>query len=393
MGVNRWAVGIASCLVWSVMGLSSAAAGESDALIQLLIKKGLITEQELAQVEGELAAQQTQAAKPSAEAPRTLEERLAKLEKDVGDKSVIHVGQGTLKVGGLFQGWAFWDGNDNDRFRIRRTELKFAGDILGDERFKYTVMIDPAQVTEDGTRKSVLQDAYFTLAQIPYLPHHAVQLGQYKVPSEEEGNRSSAKLDFAERSFIGRNIGDKRDIGAMLTGTWPYADYSFGIFNGDGQNTSDTNDQKDLAAKVVLKPLAGVKDWGSLEFDVFGYHRPNPELVSEKKRLGWGARYEWQRLSLKSAYVLFQDAAAIGNGWYGQAGYFLIPKRLQAVARFEGFDPNEGIANNAERDLSLGLNYFIDKHNAKAQLNWVHRDEQGDEVSNDQVIGAFQYAF
>jgi hypothetical protein len=384
---------MASCLVCGAAGLSTVSAAERDPLITLLIKKGVITEQELAQVEAELAAEQTRAPTPAAEAPKTFEERLAKLEQDVGDKSVIHVGQGTLRVGGLFQGWAFWDGNDNDRFRIRRTELKFAGDILGDERFKYTVMIDPAQVTEDGTRKSVLQDAYFTLAQIPYLPYHAVQLGQYKVPSEEEGNRSSAKLDFAERSFVGRNVGDKRDIGAMLTGTWPYVDYSLGVFNGAGQNTSDTDDQKDLAAKVTLKPLAVLKGWGTLELDAFGYHRPNHGAAAEKKRLGWGARYEWERVSLKSAYVLFQDGAVPANGWYGQAGYFLIPKKLQAVARFEGFDPNERTANDAERDLTLGLNYFIQKHNAKAQLNWVHKDEQADEISNDQVIGAFQYAF
>ena len=228
MGVNRWAVGIASGLVWSVMGLSTAAAGESDALIRLLIKKGLITEQELAQVEGELAVQQTQAAKPAAEAPRTLEERLVKLEKDVGDQSVIHVGQGTLKVGGLFQGWAFWDGNDNDRARIRRTELKFAGDILGDERFKYTVMIDPVQVQEDNTRRSVLQDAFFTVDHMPFLPHHKLDLGQYKLPLTEEGLRSSAKLDTAERSLIGRTFGDQRDIGAMLTGDWPYMMYQLG---------------------------------------------------------------------------------------------------------------------------------------------------------------------
>jgi phosphate-selective porin len=375
-------------LTWAAFGVSRASATDSDALIKLLIKKGLITERELAEVEAELAT-----ANSSAEAPTTIEDRVAKLEKDLGDTSAIRVGQGTLKVGGLFQGWAFWDGDDNDRFRIRRTELRFAGDILGDERFTYTIMVDPAQVTEDGTRKSVLQDAYFTLDHIPYLPHHTIQLGQYKLPSEEEGNRSSAKLDFAERSFIGRTIGEKRDIGAMLRGSWPYADYAVGVFNGDGQNTSDTNDQKDLAAKLVLKPLAGLKDWGSLELDVFGYHRPNPASVSEKKRLGWGARYEWERLSMKSAYALFQDAAAIGHGWYGQCGYFILPKKLQAVARIEGFDPNEGIANNAERDLTLGLNYFLAKHNVKTQLNWVRKDERGDEIDNDQVIGVFQYAF
>lgn len=53
----------------------------------------------------------------------------------------------------------------------------------------------------------------------------------------------------------------------------------------------------------------------------------------------------------------------------------------------------KGLITEQERDLTLGLNYLIAKHNAKAQLNRVHKDEQGDEIGNDQVIGAFQYAF
>lgn len=394
---RRWITVIASVVVCSLHGMAAAGAAEHDALVQLLIKKGLITTEELSQAETEVAEQRAPAAPPRAEASKTTEERLAKLEKDIRDKTILRVGKGTMKVNGLLQGWAFWDGDDNDRFRVRRTELKFSGDVLGDDRFLYTLMVDPSQVTEDAssTRKSILQDFYFTLAQLPYLPHHAVQLGQFKLPSEEEGNRSSSKLDFAERSYIGRTFGDKRDIGAMLTGTWPLVDYAFGVFNGAGQNLSDTDDQKDLAAKVTLKPLEPWKDRnvGRLEFDMFGYHRPNHGTAAEKKRLGWGARYEWERLSLKSAYMLFQDGAAPGNGWYGQAGFFLLPKQLQAVIRFEGFDPNERAANNAERDLSLGLNYFIANHNAKVQLNYVRKDEQSDEITNDQVIGAFQYAF
>jgi len=410
MAVNRWAVGIASCLVWSVIGVSSAAAGESDALIKLLIKKGLITEQELAQVEGELTAQQPQAARPTAEAPRTLEERLAKLEKDIGDKSVIHVGQGTLKLGGLVQGWAFWDGNDNDRFRIRRTELKFAGDILGDERFKYTIMIDPSQVQEDNTRRSVLQDAIFTIDRLPFLPHHKVDLGQYKLPITEEGLRSSAKLDFAERSLIGRTFGDQRDIGAMLTGDWPYVTYQLGVFNGSGQNQAERDDQKDLAARIVVRPLKAFElvgsepELGQLELGISGYHRPNHGSTNEKKRLGYEARYEYQNLVLKWEY-LFGQGTASGNattentnkaaGWYAQAGYTFAPwcPNLQGVIRFESWDPNELVSLDKEHDLTVGLNYLIAKHNAKVQLDWVHKDEQGDEIGNDQVIGAFQYAF
>lgn len=396
MGVNRWAVGIASGLVWSMMGLSNASAGESDALIQLLIKKGLITEQELAQVETELAAQQPKAITPAA------------------DKSVIHVGHGTLKVGGLFQGWALWDGNDNDRSRVRRTELKFAGDMLGDERFTYTVMIDPVQVQESNaatSRDSILQDAFFTLGQLPYLPHHKIDLGQYKLPLTEEGLRSSAKLDTAERAFISRTFGDQRDIGATLTGEWPAVTYQLGVFNGSGQNQADADDTKDLAGRVVVRPLKAlgeftdVPDLGQLEVGLAGYHRPVHGSALNKKRLGYEARYEYKHLSLKWEYMFGQGTAGSNTvssenankatGWYAQAGYTLAPwfPKLQGVLKVESWDPNELASLDKERDFTVGLNYFIDKHHAKAQLNWVHKDEQGAEIGNDQVTGAFQYAF
>lgn len=395
--VTAWCLGVV------MFGPSAARAADSDALIKLLIKKGLITEQELAQVETELTSAQSRA-----EAPKTLEDRLVKLEQTIGDKSVIHIGHGTLKLGGLLQGWALWDGDANDRFRIRRTELKFAGDLLGDERFKYTVMIDPSQVQEDNTRRTVLQDAFFTLDKIDWLPHHKFDLGQYKLPLSEEGLRSSAKLDFAERSFIGRTFGDQRDVGAMLTGEWPAVTYQAGVFNGSGQNQSDANDGKDLAGRVVLRPFKAwevvgeAPDLGQLELGMAGYFRHDRGNTREKKRLGYELRYDYQRLSLKSEYAFGQGTAGsnattenstLANGWYAQAGYMLLPEQLQAVARVDHFDPNEEVANDRETDFSLGLNYFIAKYHAKAQLNWVRKDEQGDEVGNDQLIGAFQYAF
>ena len=397
-------LGIVGCLAGCLLGASSVSAADSEALIKLLIKKGLITEQELAQAQTELAAEQTKAATPAAGVSKTVDERLTKLEKDLGDKSVIHVGHGTLKLGGLLQGWAVWDGNDNDRFRIRRTELKFAGDILGDQRFTYTVMIDPVQVQEDNTRRSILQDAVFTLDldRLAGCSHHKVDLGQYKLPLAEEGLRSSAKLDFAERSFIGRTFGDQRDIGAMLTGDWPYVTYQLGVFNGSGQNQADPNDQKDVAGRLVLRPLRDVDAFKGLELGVSGYDRTTHGNTRDKKRLGFEARYEYERLALKAEYMTGQgtagsnattENATLANGWYAQAGYFLVPKRFQVAARVDRFDPNEQRANDRETDYTLGVNYFIDQHNAKAQLNWVHKDEQGTELDNDQVIGVLQYAF
>lgn len=330
----------------------------------------------------------------------SLEERVTKIEK--GLPSQIQVGHGTLKVGGLFQGWYVYDQDANDRLRLRRTEIKLNGKITEAEPIEYTVMIDPAQVTEESSsRDSILQDAFFTLG---YIPHHTVDIGQYKVGIGEEGSRSSAKIETIERAFISRTFGDQRDIGVRLNGEWDYLDYNVGVFNGSGQNQSDANDQKDIAGRVVLKPFKDHELLKGFEVGASGYYRRDHGSTNEKKRLGYETRYEYKNLSLKGEYMTGQGTASsnatsenatLANGWYGQVDYTFDPwcPKLQGVVKFEGWDPNELSSNDKERDLTVGLNYFIDKYHAKAQLNYIHKDEQGNEIDNDQVIGALQVAF
>ncbi len=327
----------------------------------------------------------------------TLEERVTKVEKGLSKQ--VQVGTGTLKITGLLQGWYVVDQDANDRFRLRRSEFKFGGKIAEEQPIEYTVMIDPAQVTEDATRKSILQDAFFTLG---YIPHHTIDIGQYKVGIGEEGTRSSTKIDTIERAYISRTFGDQRDIGVRLSGKWPYVDYNVGIFNGSGMNQADANDQKDITGRMVFKPFKDNEKLKGLEMGVSGYHRPTHGNTFAKKRLGFESRYEYQKLSIKGEYMSGQGTASssattenriLANGWYGQLGYYFIPK-LQGVLKYEQYDPNEEAVNDKVQETTAGLNYFIEKYNAKLQLNYIHKDEQkASDVNNDQVIGAIQVAF
>ncbi len=396
--MRNWKRVFAVCVVVLYGFPAMAWASEVDALLNKLVEKGLLTSSEAQEVRNEV---NTEVAKN--------EERLTKLDKSAEDKSVVHVGKGTLKMGGLFQGWALYDARAKDRFRIRRTELKLAGDILGDDRFKYTIMFDPVQPQEDNTTRSSLKDAYFLLDHLPYLPHHTITLGQFKAPRTEEGTRPSFQLDFAERSIVTSTFGDQgRDIGAMLTGDWPIAMYQLGVFNGK-QNQAPKHDQKSLVGRVVVRPLKLVGSLtelpylGDLELGISGEYRPHEDIVVPKKRLGYEARYAYQNLSLKGEYYAGEDTTSaisttennsVGKGWYTQVGYMLAPwfPKAQVLARFEGWDPNANTALDAERDVTLGFNYFIDKHNAKWQLNWVHQTKQTGKVDN-QVISVLQYAF
>lgn len=345
------------------------------------------------------AQRETQAAPVSIAADNTaaLEERVTKIEKGLS-KNVL-VGTGSLKITGLLQGWYVVDQDANDRFRLRRSEFKFGGKIAEEQPIEYAVMIDPAQVTEDASRKSILQDFFITLG---YVPHHTIDVGQYKVGITEEGSRSSTKIDTIERAYISRTFGDQRDIGIRLSGKWPYVDYNVGVFNGSGMNQADANDQKDIAGRIILKPFKDSEKLKGLEMGVSGYHRPAQGNTFAKKRLGFESRYEYKKLSIKGEYMSGQGTAAststtenrtLANGWYGQLGYYFFPK-LQGVLKYEQYDPNQEAANDKAAEATAGINYFIEKYNAKLQLNYIHKDEQkASEVNNDQVIGAIQVAF
>jgi len=259
-----------------------------------------------------------------------------------GPNAAVTTKSGKLTISGLVQVWYYSIENDNkglfngtneggtildtnetqdnDSFAIRRTEIKFTVDIH--ENVTGVIMIDPAREVSSrpnpfanqglikrrnnvafqddgdpvgslasvsavqqgsGTIPRLLQDAYVNFHGI--IPHHDYSIGQFKPAFGEEGIRSSAQLDFAERSFVGQ-LGDKRDLGIQMHGTWwdDRFQYWIGAFNGAGnyygsagdfQNRSDDNDEKDFSYRVLLRPLWKNETWGSIELgfsSIMGTH-------------------------------------------------------------------------------------------------------------------------
>ncbi len=203
------------------------------------------------------------------------------------EKSPVLAGMGKVDLSILLHEWYVHDDHANDNFKHRRLELGLSGKL--EDHFFWKVQMDPSLVQEDNTTRSILKDAYVGY---DVIPHHVIQLGQYKIPITEEGFRSSAKIDTIERSFIGRTFGDKRDIGLMALGNWKYAVYQLGVFNGEGPNKSDTNDQKDLAGRFVFIPFPDNASLKGFQIGSSFYVRPTNKTASEKKRLGAEARYE-----------------------------------------------------------------------------------------------------
>ena len=299
----------------------------------------------------------------------------------------VRAGFGKITVGGLAQGWFVGSSRDvNTSLRLRRMELKLTGEIT--PRVSWTVMIDPTKslslsqgppVAVNQSSK-ILQDFFLTYKLTPAL---SLDVGQYKVPLSMEGLRSSAQLYTVERAIFnvlpvreGR-VGDIRDVGLQLRGSYllPWwrqearSEFAVGVFNdgGPGQNAVDTNDQKAVIGRAALFPV------NNLRLGVYGGRGGTKAIARD--RLGGEFSYRYGRNLLEAEYVTSKDGhpATDSWGWYTLYGFDLTPA-LQAVARYEQWDPNDRRSQDTEWDLTLGLNWYVQKHNAKVQLNWVHKD-------------------
>ena len=114
------------------------------------------------------------------------------------------------------------------------------------------------KVTPDfGGGTAVIQDAYFD---IRFSPKFRIRTGKDKTPIGYELLETDAYLLFPERS-LASSLVPNRDVGVQVQGDLSLKlFYAAGVFNGvpDGTSTStdlDSNNAKDLAARIVVQPL------------------------------------------------------------------------------------------------------------------------------------------
>jgi phosphate-selective porin len=87
-----------------------------------------------------------------------------------------------------------------------------------------------------------------------------LQVGQYDAPFTMENRTSDKYLPFMERSLAVRVLGipSNKEMGAMFWGETEdkYLFYSVGVFNGEGQNRPNFDDQAEVMGRAFAHPLA-----------------------------------------------------------------------------------------------------------------------------------------
>jgi phosphate-selective porin len=359
----------------------SSKAQQNDELLNLLIKKKLLSQQEADSLRADQAL------------------------KEQGKKEKAHtlsIGSKALQLSGLLQEryQGFEQTGVNNAFDLHRARLDVRGNITGS--WAYDIY------TEFGGTGVKLIDAYTYYNFGDYLKFSA---GQFKIPFSLESLTQDSQLEFIDRSqvveaLVGRSkdvissISNQqgRDIGIQVNGSFAKVDghylfdYTFGVFNGAGYDvTTDNNNHKDIGGRFSIRPINNLVVSADFYNGVANYGTPAKD--QKRNRGGFDARYVIGPLSLTAEYDKGTDGIIKRDGWFGQAAWFVIPKKLQLAAKYDTYDPNKTISTDRTKIYTGGINYFFNDW-AKLTVDYLdRREEVATQIKNNIFEAQLQLTF
>lgn len=311
---------------------------------------------------------------------------------------------GYIQVQGMVTENDAGKGND-DGFKVRRAKLAASGNAYENVKFKFEVDF----VADSG--KPRLDDAFI---EDDHLPYFIGKVGQFKVPFSLEQLTSDTEILTIERSEAVNQITPARDRGISFSGdvAGGMVNYSIGAFNGGvagtastysigsyqnaGLNKSNDNDRLMYAGRLVVKPvewasiglngLTSTDGTGSTEVDRKAY---GVELQVKNPKRGCTLQGEYMKQSLEET-----GADVNSDGFYIQAGHFVVPKHLEVAVKYEEYDADNDVTNKDDiKWTTVGLNFYIYGHDAKLMANYIFKNEEKNSYDNDTFLAQVQLRF
>jgi phosphate-selective porin OprO and OprP len=328
-------------------------------------------------------------------------------------------GEASLTLGGLLQ-IQFEDGDrgdsrfpatGEDRFYLRRARLNATGTFA--EQFDFRLEFDLAGTlgSTNGLRAQ-MTDGYVNWNRYAFAN---IRAGQFKTPFGFEQLYADPRLLTIERTLVNDRLTLSRQLGAQLWGDLlgKRLSYAVGVFNGNGVNNSANDNSKFLwAGRLAAVPWkgSGSAGWsvGGNAFQSEDTALSLPDLgfdasLFSGKRHGYGvdSQVEAGPFSLWVEYlrVRFEPAnrrpaaSFDADGWYAQGGWYVVPKKLQLVLKYDTFDPSRLISDNEVSTDTAGLNYYIKGNNLKLQLDYLRTDLGGNTETQNKILLRLQALF
>lgn len=308
---------------------------------------------------------------------------------------------------------------DSSAFQLSRVKLYFNGySLTPDLTYKLQLNITQGNVLSTGKE---IEEAYVNYRLID---EAQIRFGQDKVPFARQFIVSSSTQQFVDLSHVTNAFAPGYDFGLTLNGK--IADglvtYNSGIFGGEGQGTIRATTDTAVAARIAVNPLGDMKyieadidysekplasvavnyfrdtvkfnDTTNLNlFSSTGWIGIGSPLMSAATKfgatervsinsLGFDGAFMWRGFSAQTEYFFGQADGQTTNhtlraqGFYAQAGYFVIPKVLEVAGRYAYLDPDRDVTKDHWVESTGAVSWYIRKHYLKIQADYTNIHKQ-----------------
>lgn len=337
--------------------------------------------------------------------------------------------ESTISLGGLLQTQMEVgdtpDGrfSNNDRFLLRRARINIAG-TFAEENFGWKLEGDfgNGNLKNNSSYRAFATDAYLEWTRYDFAK---VKAGQFKTVFGYEQLFSDSSLLFAERSLPTDRFTASRQLGVAVSGDYyeKRLGYSIGAFNGPAQNNGFNDNEKfAYAARVTGTPWKGKiaemdSNWslganayfskdsnvsvGNMGFDSVPGGSVDDIFKGDRRVWALDTQFHVGRFDLQAEYFRghynpvnnLPSDTLNADGYYITLAAFILPKKLQAVAKFESVDSNVRLSGDSSDAWVFGLNYYIKDHDVKLQLNYHLGSSEGAEDNQGRLIARAQLMF
>jgi len=244
--------------------------------------------------------------------------------------------------------------------------------------------------------------------------------GQTKLVYSRQNMSSVQNLEFVAVSPVTSAFSPGYDLGAVVSGKFlgDFFNYDMSVSNGAGQTSvrpanGATNNMAFLAhlqmnplgafgysegdPQFTQKPLFTVgasyyynvlKKTAAATFETnnngyagtSGWLGQNAAVFSALEKVDINSfvidtAFKWMGAFAQAEYFWGQGEGATTNnhvnaqGYYVQAGYCILPKRLEVAMRYSYLDPNWNVTNNLQTEVIGAVSYYFNNHNLKLQAD------------------------
>lgn len=304
--------------------------------------------------------------------------------------------------------------------QIRRLRVNFEG--FGWKKLvTFKVQLAMASLDLDQVAPLIVRDAYANFA---LHRDFEIRAGQMKIPFGRQRVVSSGNQQMVDRSVVTGELNLDRDVGVQFLSTdflgqHGLLGYNVGVFGGDGRGRVSGGYGLLYAGRLELRALGG-KDAVELdEVDFSRSHKPRLAFgvsgafnhLTDRQRSTIGSVYptgtwvsyahagldwilKWSGLTLTGEFFLRKaleeqntevvagksvtDYARSGYGAFFQAGKLFGP-HFEVSGRVGAFYPLSTLSQAGsprEKEVGVGVSYYVDKHALKIQADYFYLFEE-----------------